>query len=119
MTTVFNLMILQKRFKTSRKHGGKRRVCLKCFKRLVLQTRKNQNLFGKGLTMEIDCIVIRFLNFNSVFTIHVFTIFNTLSVGLSVCLNVSPSLPVFLREVSREYVYSVVVYQKYLTRLGK
>ena len=33
-----------------RKHCGKRRNCHSVFKMLVLQTRKNQALFGKGLT---------------------------------------------------------------------
>ena len=48
----------QKVFQIDRKHGGKRRNCsLRAispfptvfFKRLVLHTRKNQGLFGKGL----------------------------------------------------------------------
>ena len=50
----------QKIFPTCRKHCGKRRNCslraispfLTVFKRLVLQTRKNQGLFGKGLNSE-------------------------------------------------------------------
>ena len=51
---------LQKVLQTGRKQCGKRRNCSlraispfpSVFKRLVLQTRKKQGLFGKGLTLS-------------------------------------------------------------------